>query len=45
MQNVLETPAEVEFLRVVAYADAAGVPFIWVNDLNGLFPPSKRPAM
>lgn len=31
-----------EFRRVIIYADSRQMPFIWVNDPQGLFPPSKR---
>ena len=39
------TPIEDEFRRVVDWARACGVPFVWVNDPKGLFPPSARPAV
>jgi hypothetical protein len=39
------TPIEDEYRRCVACALASGVPFVWVNDPERLFPPSKRPAV
>jgi hypothetical protein len=44
-QSTLGTPVEIEFEKVVDYADASGTPFIWVNDPEGLFPPSNWPAV
>jgi hypothetical protein len=44
-QSTLGTPVEIEFERVVAYSDACGIPFIWVNDPQGLFPSSNWPAI
>jgi hypothetical protein len=41
--NMLGTPVEVEFRNVVSFADVVGIPFIWVNDPSGLFPPDRRP--
>jgi hypothetical protein len=40
--SVLGTPVEIEYQRVVNEAARYGVPFIWVDDPNGLFPPAKR---
>ena len=42
--NLLGTPVEIEFERVVKIAHQDGVPFVWVDDPNGLFPPSARPS-
>jgi hypothetical protein len=44
-QSRLGTPVEIEFERVVAYADACGIPFLWVNDPEALFPSSNWPAV
>lgn len=43
-QSQLGTLVETEFQRVLYCAAQHGVPFIWVNNSNGLFPPSKRPS-
>jgi hypothetical protein len=40
----LGTPVEIEFTRAVTAAHQDGVPFVWVDDPNGLFPPSARPS-
>lgn len=39
----LGAPVEMDFRRALGYADRHGIPFVWVNDPHGLFPPSKRP--
>ena len=39
----LGVPVERAFLDTVRYADSRGIPFIWIDDPRGLFPPSKRP--
>jgi hypothetical protein len=39
----LGTPVETDFRRALDYADRHAIPFVWVNDPHGLFPPSKRP--
>jgi hypothetical protein len=40
----LGTPVEIEFVRAVKVAHQDGTPFVWVDDPNGLFPPSARPT-
>jgi hypothetical protein len=40
----LGTPVEIEFVRAVTVAHQDGVLFVWVDDPNGLFPPSARPS-
>jgi hypothetical protein len=40
----LGTPVHIEFTRAVTAAREDGVPFVWVDDPNGLFPPSARPS-
>ena len=40
----LGTSVEIEFQRAVTVANQDGVPFVWVDDPNGLFPPSARPS-
>jgi|GraSoiStandDraft_14_1057315.scaffolds.fasta_scaffold676101_2 hypothetical protein len=40
----LGIPVEIEFERAVTVAYQDGVPFVWVDDPNGLFPPSARPS-
>jgi hypothetical protein len=42
--NQLGTPVEIEFQRAVTVAHQDGVPFVWVDDPDGLFPPSSRPS-
>jgi hypothetical protein len=39
----LGTPVDLEFQRVITYAHQHGIPFVWVNDPDGLFPASDRP--
>jgi hypothetical protein len=41
----LGVPVEIEFQRVVNEAAQYGVPFVWVDDPEGLFPPAKRPQI
>jgi len=36
------TPVETEFRHVVDCADQHGIPFVWVNDPDELFPPFAR---
>jgi hypothetical protein len=40
----LGTPVEIEFQHAVTVAHQDGVPFVWVDDPGGLFPPSARPS-
>ena len=40
----LGTSVDIEFQRAVTVAHQGGVPFVWVDDPNGLFPPSARPS-
>ena len=42
--STLGTPVEIEFQRAVTHAHQHGVPFVWVDDPDGLFPPSERPS-
>jgi hypothetical protein len=42
--SVLGTPVEDEYRRAYNEAVDYGVPFLWVDDPEGLFPPAKRPA-
>ena len=42
--SVLGTPVELEFKRAYNEAVDYGVPFLWVDDPDGLFPPAKRPS-
>jgi hypothetical protein len=37
-------PVEIEFARAVTCVHECGVPFLWVNDPDGLFPPVERPS-
>jgi hypothetical protein len=39
------TPIEGEFRRVLDWAEASHIPFVWVDDPEELFPPSVRPAV
>ena len=41
-QNQLGGSVEVEYQRVRHEAAECRVPFVWVDDPNGLFPPAKR---
>ena len=41
-QSRPETTVEVEFGHVVDCADQHGIPFVWVNDPDELFPPFVR---
>jgi hypothetical protein len=41
-QSRPETTVEVEFAHVVDCADQHGIPFVWVNDPEELFPPFIR---
>lgn len=41
-EGKLGVPVEQAFLDAVQYADNRGIPFIWIDDPRGLFPPSKR---
>jgi hypothetical protein len=42
-QNVLGGGIDMEFARVVDHAHRCGVPFVWVNDPDALFPASSAP--
>ena len=42
--NVLGTPVEEEYRRVLVFAQQVGVPFVRVNDPDDLFPPPQRPT-
>ena len=41
-QNNLESPVRTEFRHVLDCADQHGIPFVWVNDPDELFPPWER---
>ena len=41
-QSRLDTPIGVEFHHVLDCADQHGIPFVWVNDPDELFPPWER---
>jgi len=43
-QSQLGTPVEIEYQRAIREAAEYGVPFVWVDDPGGLFPPAKRPT-
>jgi hypothetical protein len=38
-------PVAIEFGHVVDCADQHGIPFVWVNDPDELFPPWERPIV
>jgi hypothetical protein len=38
----LGTPVGIEYEHVKTHADKHGVPFVWVDDPQGLFPSSQR---
>jgi hypothetical protein len=42
-QSRLGTSVEMEFRCVVDCADQHGIPFVWVDDPDKLFPPWARP--
>ena len=42
-QSKLGTPVEIEYQRVIDEAVRYGVPFVWVDDPEGLFPLARRP--
>jgi hypothetical protein len=42
-QSRPDTPIGMEFRQVVDCADQHGIPFVWVNDPDELFPPWERP--
>jgi hypothetical protein len=44
-QSPLGSPVEIEFKRAFNEAAQHGVPFLWVDDPEGLFPPAKRPQI
>jgi hypothetical protein len=41
-QSPLGSPVEIEYQRAFNEAAQYGVPFVWVDDPGGLFPPAKR---
>jgi hypothetical protein len=41
-QNEFGGSVEIEYQRVRHWAAQYGVPFVWVDDPNGLFPPPQR---
>ncbi len=41
----LGAPVEAEYLKVLDFANRHGIPFVWIDDPRGLFPPSKRAAL
>ena len=41
-QSKPDTPAWLEFRHVLDCADQHGIPFVWVNDPDELFPPWER---
>lgn len=38
-------PVDEAFRDAVRFAVEHGIPFVWVNDPQGLFPPGKRPLL
>ncbi len=42
-ESKLGTIVETEFRHVIDCADQHGIPFVWVNDPEELFPPYHRP--
>jgi hypothetical protein len=42
-QSKLDSPVRTEFRHVLDCADQHGIPFVWVNDPDELFPPWERP--
>jgi hypothetical protein len=43
-QDTPGTRVDIEFMRAVEVAYQDGVPFVWIDDPNGLFPPADRPT-
>ena len=43
-KSQLGVPVEIEFQRAFNEAAQYGVLFLWVDDPEGLFPPTKRPT-
>lgn len=41
-QSRTDAPIGLEFRQAVDCADQHGIPFVWVNDPEGLFPPWDR---
>jgi hypothetical protein len=41
-QSKLDGPVGMEFRHVLDCADQHGIPFVWVNDPDELFPPWER---
>ena len=41
-QSKPDTPAVMEFAHALDCADQHGIPFVWVNDPDELFPPWER---
>jgi hypothetical protein len=41
-QSKQDSPAATEFWHVLDCADQHGIPFVWVNDPDELFPPWER---
>jgi hypothetical protein len=41
-QSKPDSPVAIEFRHVVDCADQCGIPFVWVNDPEELFPPWER---
>jgi hypothetical protein len=41
----LGVPADEAFRTAVGFAKRRGIPFVWVYDPRGLFPPTKRPSV
>ena len=40
--GILDIPVEIEFQRPRSWAVQYRVPFLWVDDPDGLFPPANR---
>jgi hypothetical protein len=43
-ESQLGVPVELQFKRAFNEAAQYGVPFLWVDDPDGLFPPAQRPT-
>jgi hypothetical protein len=41
-QSKLESPVGTEFRHVLDCADQHGIPFVWINDPDELYPPWER---
>jgi len=41
----LGVPVDEAYRSTISYANQRGIPFLWIDDPRGLFPPGKRPTL